>query len=87
MAQFKKKQKEVVEAFQWEGQNSNEIIEFCDGKYGASDKCYILPGGNILIKTLYGDVTADKGDWLIKDENGDIYLCSPDFFEQTYEEA
>jgi hypothetical protein len=27
------------------------------------------------------------GDWIIKDINGFLNVCSPDFFEKTYEEV
>jgi hypothetical protein len=32
-------------------------------------------------------VRADKGDWIVKGAEGDLYPCKPDIFEATYEDA
>lgn len=37
------------------------------------------PEGTVIIKT------AQPGDYIIKDAQGDIYPCKPDIFEATYE--
>ncbi len=41
------------------------------------------------IKTLAGIMTGimtgDYGDYIIKDDEGEIYPCKPDIFEKTYE--
>lgn len=37
------------------------------------------------IKTLEGEMTASKGDWIIRGVNGEIYPCKPDIFAKTYE--
>jgi hypothetical protein len=36
------------------------------------------------IETLEGTMKANKGDWIIKGVNGEIYPCKPDIFEKTY---
>jgi len=41
--------------------------------------------GKLIIKTLEGDMIANKDDWIIKGVNGEIYPCKPDIFEKTYE--
>jgi hypothetical protein len=41
----------------------------------------------ISIETLEGTMKANKGDWIIKGVNGEIYPCKPDIFEKTYEPA
>lgn len=33
-----------------------------------------------IIKTLEGDLRADKGDWIIRGVKGEIYACKPDIF-------
>lgn len=38
-----------------------------------------------IIPTLEGDLRANRGDWIIKGVNGEIYPCKPDIFEKTYE--
>ena len=37
-----------------------------------------------MIKTLEGNMTATKEDYLIKGVNGEIYPCKKDIFEKTY---
>lgn len=37
------------------------------------------------IKTLEGVMRGIHGDWIIKGINGEIYPCTPDIFEKTYE--
>ncbi len=39
----------------------------------------------IFIKTLEGEMRADRGDWIIKGVKGELYPCKPDIFEATYE--
>lgn len=39
----------------------------------------------ITIPTLEGDMTAQKGDWIIRGVKGEFYPCKPDIFEATYE--
>ena len=70
----------VIEAVQWTGTNLSEIQAFYrpDG---------ILVGDKIIIETLEGPLTADKGDWIIKGIKGEFYPCKPDVFALTYEPA
>lgn len=39
----------------------------------------------IEIKTLEGVMRGDKGDFIIKGVNGEIYPCKPDIFAKTYD--
>ena len=32
-------------------------------------------------------MTANKGDWIIREINGELYPCKPDIFEKTYEKV
>lgn len=41
----------------------------------------------LTIPTLEGDMTASKGDYIIKGVKGEFYPCKPDIFEQTYDEV
>ena len=48
--------------------------------------CYIDPGtGNLVIRTLEGDMRVSLGDWVIRGIQGEFYPCKPDIFEATYE--
>lgn len=40
---------------------------------------------SVHIETLEGEMSADKGDWIIRGVAGEFYPCKPDIFEQTYE--
>lgn len=41
--------------------------------------------GEVKIKTLEGEMTASKGDWIIKGVKGEFYPCKPEIFALTYE--
>ena len=41
--------------------------------------------GAFLIATPQGVMAANKGDWIIRDENGEFYSFTPFTFEATYE--
>lgn len=41
----------------------------------------------VIIHTLEGQMRAEKGDWIIKGVNGELYPCKPDIFDKTYEPA
>lgn len=46
------------------------------------------PGSDvILIKTLEGEMRAERGDWIIRGVAGELYPCKPDIFAATYEPA
>ncbi len=40
----------------------------------------------LTIPTLEGEMTASKGDYIIKGVQGEFYPCKPDIFAATYEE-
>lgn len=67
----------VVEAVQWTGDNTSEIMKWVGGKAYFRDTLYI--------KTLEGDYRASVGDYIIKGVKGEFYPCKPDIFERTYE--
>jgi len=68
----------VIEAFQV--MYSDEIPNWAYDKIEAvwSDEKWI----EIAITDT---IRVDKGDWIIKGENGEIYSCKNDIFENTYE--
>ena len=80
MAKFRKKSV-VIEAVQWDGDNSLEVYSFIgESPYG--DFVDV-----VAIRTLEGVMTASVGDWIIKGVNGEFYPCKPDIFEKTYEKV
>lgn len=70
----------IIEAIQWNGNNFEEIMEFIDSDF-------VHFNSELIINTLEGNMTASKGDYIIKGIKGEFYPCKPDIFEQTYEEV
>ena len=87
MAKFRKKPV-VVDAIRWTGKNTQKVKKFCS--YNITR---IFDGRKVcalLIHTLEGNMTANKGDWIIrgvKGVKGEYYSCKPDIFELTYEKV
>ncbi|MCK9370858.1 hypothetical protein M0R04_13190 [Candidatus Dojkabacteria bacterium] len=79
MIQKFKKRPVTVEAVLWNGSNSEDINGFVPLSVFSFDE------GNLVINTLEGKMTAQKGDWIIKGVKGEFYPCKPDIFEATYE--
>lgn len=49
---------------------------------------YIDPAtGELMIRTLEGDMRVAVGDWVIRGVQGEFYPCKPDIFLATYEEV
>ena len=68
----------VIEAIQYKGDNAKEIIE----KFGNN---FVERSTYLLVKTLEGNMIADKGDYIIQGIKGECYPCKPDIFLETYE--
>ena len=74
----------VIEAIQWTGKNWKEIEEFVNVRKSG---VHAWIGGDLIIPTLEGNMSATPGDWIIKGVRGEFYPCKPDIFAQTYEQA
>ena len=49
---------------------------------------YIDPAnGNLMIRTLEGDMRTVPGDFIIRGVQGELYPCRSDIFAQTYEQV
>lgn len=70
----------VIEAEQYTGTNTEEIVAFCPD-------AETRPDGTLWITTLEGGHVASPGDWIIKGVKGEFYPCKPDIFEMTYEKV
>lgn len=42
--------------------------------------------GDLMIRTLEGDMRAGYGDWVIRGVNGEFYPCKDAIFRKTYED-
>lgn len=88
---FYRKKPVTVEAIQWTGKNTEEILKwYKDAELEVQTEAinnvsytYI----NLYINTLEGRMKASKGDYIVKGVNGEFYPCKPDIFEKTYEEV
>jgi len=87
---FRKKPVEI-EAVHFLGFNTSGVIlsdrpEWLVNEFG---KTILFFGqkDTLTIKTLEGDMLADKGDWIIKGVKGEFYPCKPDIFAMTYEQV
>jgi hypothetical protein len=69
----------VVFALQWTGNNKQDIIEFVDRHAKFDDK------GNLIIKTLEGEMFAHKNDMIVKGIHNEFYPVKLDIFKKTYD--
>jgi hypothetical protein len=90
MTKYRKKPVEI-EAIQWDGMNTVEILEFAreSASFKYHDAAWKVGAApcvaDLTILTLEGDHHASVGDFIIKGVKGEFYPCKPDIFEQTYE--
>lgn len=82
MAKYRKKPIEV-EAIQWTGDNERAIYAW-EEEFLRAPNLVVRPEGFIYVHTLEGSMRAQKGDWIIRGVNGEVYPCKPDIFEATY---
>ena len=84
MRKYRKKPVEI-EAVQWTGDNTIEILKFCP-------QCFTkpIPGtehSELVISTLEGPMKASVKDYIIKGVKDEFYACKPDIFKMTYDEV
>ena len=80
----------VIEAVQWDGENLDEVMTFCNGD--ASYELMARGSSELVIATLEDGESiarhvASMGDFIIKGVAGEFYPCKPDIFDKTYEAA
>ena len=78
----------VIEAVQWDGENLDEVMNFCNGD--ASYELMARGTSELVIATLEDGESiarhvASAGDFIIKGVAGEFYPCKPDIFAATYE--
>ncbi len=73
----------VIEAEQWTGRNCTSMQGFLGPVFESAR--YRVDLEALILPTLEGDMTASKGDWIIKGVKGEFYTCKPDIFAATYE--
>ena len=74
----------VIDAIQWTGDNTQEVMDFVGEKSRFFPK-WIIP--RIVIETLEGWMHVRRNDFVIKGVKGEFYPCKPDIFAETYDEV
>jgi hypothetical protein len=82
MPRFVKKPIEI-EAIQWTGENTKEILAFCFECFSYEKDDFAV----LVINTLEGSMQASIGDYVIRGIKGEFYACKPDIFLLTYSEV
>lgn len=77
---FRKKPIEI-EAFQWTGENTTELLHWID-----PDLPIDATACDLTIKTLEGEMKATRGDWIIKCVQGKFYPASRIFSKRHTKE-
>lgn len=72
-----KKKPVVIEAMQWTGENTLEVLKWVGKSAYYRDSLYI--------KTLEGEHKALVGDFIIQGVAGEFYPCKFEIFVQTYD--
>lgn len=80
MPKYVKKPVEV-EAIQWNGENTTEILAFCHDCFSYKKNDFAV----LVINTLEGTMKASIGDYVIRGIKGEFYACKPDIFLLTYD--
>jgi hypothetical protein len=78
MPHFRKKPV-VIQARQWTGENTQELIDWIDHTHARVQDNYLV------IPTLEGNHFASVNDYVIQGVAGEFYACKPDIFARTYE--
>jgi hypothetical protein len=68
----------LVEAMRWTGDNFREITDWADDVWHKE-------GDLLVVHTLEGSMTANRGDWIVRGIKGEFYPVRNDIFEATYE--
>jgi hypothetical protein len=81
MAKYRKKPV-IIEAFRY-------YIDFIPDWFmdKVTSNQIIMHPTHCEINTLEGLMRGEKGDYIIKGVQGEIYPCKPDIFEMTYEQV
>ena len=91
MAKIYKRKPLEVEAIQLidNDQSISDVIEFINNIDMSIAKNIeieqVRKNKGLNINTLEGDMKVSFGDFVIKDINGEKYLCKPDIFYKRYE--
>ena len=93
MAKYRKKPV-VIEAYQYEGDFVSSgnwtAPDWVNEAYNNGVLVYKEVGNTppeLYVKTIEDDMKCNYKDYIIKGVKGELYLCKPDIFEETYEQV
>ncbi len=78
------RRKHTVEAMQWDGKSFAEMARFLYGPYGESAK-HLVESERFYIRTPCGMAKPRVGDFVIKSNDGQFDLYSPEIFYDEFE--
>jgi hypothetical protein len=82
-ARYRKKPVEIS-AVRWDGTNAGEIAAMFPDDLKAISP--IGRSGELLtVRTLEGNMTAQRGDWIVRGIRGEPYPIKDSIFRETYE--
>lgn len=74
-----------IDAFRWTNSNDSKDYPAWFWKSAKEQNLLFPSGERVAIPTPEGIMIANKGDYIIRGVNGELYPCKPDIFEKTYE--
>lgn len=80
----------TVEAFRlgYESQSPPWLIEATNAEYGAANSVSNAPDRDaVVVLGSLGRVTAHRGDWIVRHQNGNLEVVRHEDFIQKYEKA
>ncbi|WP_415395178.1 hypothetical protein ACMTN4_07360 [Rhodococcus globerulus] len=78
----------MMDVYRWVESNIGSTYPPCDDfdhDEGTTGITIDPADGQIVIRTLEGDMKATPGDWIIRGVQGEFYPCKPDIFAATYD--
>jgi hypothetical protein len=75
-----KKKPLVIDAFRF---RKDPYPDWFTEKIG--DQSIITYGNFLIIRTLEGEMMAERGDYIVRGIEGEVYPCKPRIFEATYD--
>lgn len=80
--QYHRKRPVVVDAMQWNGDNTEDLADWCDAES-------VTDGSNrwLEVPAKGGTTRAAIDDWVIRSAIGNFRACSADIFNQLYRPA
>jgi hypothetical protein len=70
----------VIEAMRYDGPIDDTELERFAGHWASI-------GAEVWVTSYQGSMKVNCGDWVVKNESGEYFVCEPHFFKDNYERA